>query len=505
MKRPSVADLALVGKAFLLAERAHAKHLRYSGEPYFTHLFETARTLAELGMDAPTIAAGLLHDSIEDVGVTAKTIGSECGEEVLLLVQGVTNLGRIKYRGVNRYSESMRRFFIASAKDLRVLLIKLADRLHNMRTLAHVPEEKQRRIAEETLEIYSPLAYRLGIRRISRDLQELAFPFAHPEEFKQTRALLREKEQELTKRLEKFHHSLLRGLARQNIIPLSAQHRIKGLYSLYRKLKHKNGDFGKIYDLLAVRIVVPTVEECYRVLGAIHALWRPLPGRIKDYIAFPKPNGYRSVQTTVFTGDDGTVEVQIRTEEMHREAEYGITAHFEYKERGGEKEKDPSYLGWAKQMLSALVSWGGKDAGDETAARRSVLLEEDAPAWVKHLGELGAALEERQFWTHLREDVFKSRVFVCTPKGDVVDLPADSSAIDFAYSIHSDIGDHLFGVKVNGKFVPIETHLKNGDIVEILTRDGSHPTRKWLELTRTALAKKHIRAALAKLDGTSVS
>lgn len=498
LPNPSAEELELVARVYRFAETAHAGHRRYSGEPYFTHLFETAKILAELGMGAAAVAAGLLHDAIEDAGVTAETLKKEFGEEVLMLVEGVTNLGHLRYRGIDRYSESLRRFFIASARDLRVVIIKLADRLHNMRTLQFVPREKQRRIAMETLEIYAPLAYRLGIRRVSRELQELSFPFAHPAEYARVHALLTARESKIRKKLERFHKSLLKGLTRQGVAPLQTSHRIKGLYSLYMKLMRKDWDVEKIQDMLAVRIVVKDIEECYTVLGAIHALWRPLPGRIKDYIAFPKPNGYRSLHTIVFTGDGGVVEIQIRTEEMQRESEYGVAAHFEYKERL-EKPDRGSYVAWAKKLLTALMSWRGSDAGGASAQRTSESDESGVPAWVRRLGEAGSSLQDHELWTHLRDDVFRNRVFVFTPKGDVVDLPAESRAVDFAYAIHSGIGDRISGAKVNGKLVALETPLKNGDIVLILTRESAHPTEKWLTLARTTLAKKHIRSTLAKL------
>lgn len=500
IKEPSAADRTLVEKAYAFAENAHRNHTRYSGEPYFNHLVETAKILAELGMGAQTIAAGLLHDTLEDVGVIPEALRKEFGEDILMLVDGVTKLGHLRYRGVDRYSESLRRFFIASAKDIRVIIIKLADRVHNMRTLQFVPKEKQRRIAMETLEIYAPLAYRLGIRRINRELQNLSFPFAYPAEYTRVKTLLKEKESELTKKLERFHRSLLKGLVKQGIKPLVTTHRIKGLYSLHIKLQSRDWDLEKIHDVLAVRVTMKTVEDCYRALGAVHALWRPLPGRIKDYIAFPKPNGYQSLHTTVFTGDRGVVEIQIRTEEMHRESEYGVAAHFEYKEYAQRKEMDTSYLAWAKKLLSALVLWRARTPTKEGLAQNGQTENEsDVPAWVRRLGEVGSTTEEQEFWTHLKDDFFKNRVFIFTPKGDVVDLPVDSGPTDFAYAIHSDIGDHMHGAKVNGKLVAIHTALKNGDIVEILTKANAHPTQKWLEFAKTALAKKHIRNALAKL------
>ncbi|MSU56109.1 MAG: bifunctional (p)ppGpp synthetase/guanosine-3',5'-bis(diphosphate) 3'-pyrophosphohydrolase [Candidatus Taylorbacteria bacterium] len=495
LKNPSVSELALVSKAYIFAEQAHREHIRYSGEPYFNHLCETAKLIAELGADASTVAAGFLHDTIEDVNVKPETIRKEFGSEVLMLVEGVTKLGRLRYRGVDRYSESMRRLFIASSKDLRVLIIKLCDRLHNMRTLSYVPKHKQLRIAKETLDIYAPIAHRLGIRKINRELEELSFPYAYPAEYERVNAELSQKRTELIKKLSKFHKSVLKDLVKQGIQVLFTEERLKGLYSLYYKLKQRDGDFEKIYDVLAIRIIVKTVEDCYRVLGVIHASWRPLPGRIKDYVAFPKPNGYRSLHTTVFTGDGGIVEIQIRTEEMHRESEYGVALHADYKE-----EERPAKRGRKRRLYSSLISWKGKrDKGDG----KTVLNIEDTgngiPSWVRALGALDRTIGEQEFWEHLREDFFKDRIFIFTPKGDVVDLPTDSSPIDFAYSIHSDIGNHLMGAKINGKLLPIHTTLQNGDIVEILTKKGGKPTQKWLEFARTSIAKKHIRNTLQKL------
>ncbi len=493
MKNPSVAELAIVSRAYEFATEAHKEHKRYSGEPYFTHLFGTAKILAELGMGGETLSAGLLHDTIEDVGVLPETIRKEFGDSVLILVEGVTELGHLRYRGADRYSESLQRLFIASARDIRVIIIKLADRLHNMRTLEFVPKEKQYRIAKETLEIYAPLAYRLGIRKINRELEELSFPYVYPEEHARVKKLLKEKGTELIRKLEKFHKSLLRGLTKRNIPILSTSHRTKGLYSLYLKLNDRGWNFDEIYDVLAIRIIVKSVEDCYQALGVIHSIWRPLPGRIKDYVAFPKPNGYRSLHTTVFTGNGGVVEIQIRTEEMHHESEFGVALHFEYKEHEKRKGPGDDFLAWTKRLISILFSWRPKNGSDDT----SISHHSDIPSWVRELGE-SSAVGGQEFWAQLKDDFFKNRVFAFTPKGDVVDLPIDSSTIDFAFAIHSDIGNHMQGAKVNGKLVSIETSLRNGDIVQILTKENARPSAKWLEIARTALAKKHIRATLAK-------
>lgn len=499
-KEPTVKELSLVAKAYAFAEHAHKDHRRYSGEPYFLHLFETARLIAELGADAQTITAGLLHDSIEDIGIAPDTIKKEFGADVLMLVEGVTKLGHLRYRGVDRYSESMRRLFIASSKDLRVLIVKLCDRLHNMRTLHHVPKEKQLRIAKETLEIYAPIAHRLGIRKVNRELEELSFPFAYPEEYARVVKLLDEKRTELMRKLGKFHKSVLKDMAKQGVPVRSTEERLKGLYSLYIKLKTRNWDLEKIYDMLAIRLVVPTVEDCYRALGVIHGIWRPLPGRIKDYIAFPKPNAYRSLHTTVFTGDGGVVEIQIRTEEMHKEAEYGVALHAEYKEleKHSRHLSAPVYAGTQtgvrkKRIIGTLIKGNVRSGKPQNESDNGV------PAWVRALGDLDSAMEDQEYWEHLREDFFKNRIFIFTPLGDVVDLPTESTPIDFAYAIHSDIGDHLVGAKVNGKLVSIDTTLHNGDIVVIQTKPNAHPTAKWLDFAKTAVGKKHIRNALQRL------
>ncbi|MEK7169981.1 MAG: TGS domain-containing protein, partial [Patescibacteria group bacterium] len=420
------------------------------------------------------------------------------GNDVLMLVEGVTKLGRLRYSGADRYSESMRQMFIASSKDPRVLIVKLCDRLHNMRTLRFVPKQKQTRIAKETLEIYAPIAYRLGIRKINRELEELTFPIMYPEEFSRIKRLVNEKKKELLEKIEKFHRSLLRGLAREDVTVLHAEERLKGLYSLYTKLKNRDWDFEKIYDLLAIRIMVKSVEDCYRALGVIHGIWRPLPGRIKDYIAFPKANGYRSLHTTVFMGDGGIVEIQIRTEEMHRESEYGAALHADYKEA----EKKPRGKR-KKRMYSSLISWK-KTGGRGKTALRNEDMGGGIPAWVRKLGDLDSAVDEQEFWESLRGDFLKNRIFIFTPKGDVVDLPTDSSPIDFAYAIHSDIGHHLVGAKVNGKLVTIDTALHNGDIVEILTKDGAKPSAKWLTVVKTTTARRHIRNMLQKLGSARV-
>lgn len=490
MQNPSQEDVLLISKAYEFAEKAHNGHKRYPGEPYFTHLFETAKTLAELGMGAITISAGLLHDSIEDVGVTRETIEKEFGKEVRFLVEGVTKLGKLHYSGAERYRESLRKLFVAMSKDVRVLIIKLADRLHNMRGLQVLPKEKRDRIALETLQIYAPLSYRIGIKKLNRELEDLAFPYVHPNEYAEVKKLLKQKSHEDLRHLEKFRKTVARELARDGITNIQIGYRIKGLYSLYRKLVRKNWDISKIYDVSALRIIVPTVGDCYKVLGSIHRVWRPLPGRIKDYIALPTSNNYRGIHTTIFTGDGGIIEVQIRTEEIHKKTEYGM--HFEYKETIGNPKPNFVTIAWVKQFFPSWILGYKKEKGEREKTNGA-----EIPTWMKNLGEYNERNGGHEgLVDDLKADFFNDRVFVFTPKGDVIDLPIASNPIDFAYAIHSDIGNHTAGAKVNGKLVSLETELHNGDIVQVITKQSAHPSRKWLLTTKTTMARKHIKLTL---------
>ncbi len=496
-------DVEFVTRAYNFAKEAFKGYKRNSGEPYFNHLFETAKTLAELGMGPKTISAGLLHDSIEDVGVKPEDIEREFGSDTLCLVEGVTKLGTIKYRGLSRHTESLRKLLVATSQDIRVVIIKLADRLHNMRTLKYVPKEKQWRIAFETLEIYAPVAYRLGMGKLKGELEDLAFPFVYPKEHAEITNLLKQKSKENIKHLEKVSKSLKKDLAKQGITNFKTDYRIKRLYSLFRKLERKGGDIEKVYDISALRIIVPTIGDCYRVLGVIHSNWRPLPGKIKDYIAFPKPNGYKSLHTTIFTGDGGIVEIQIRTQPMHDDAEYGIASHVVYKSNDGDtSKKDDGNLVWFRSLIpsiSTLKRVRGIRNKPKAKAVGEAYVNPSAPEWIKQIAETQkTSRKSEEFMNALKTDFFVHRIFVFTPKGDVVDLPMDSSPIDFAYSIHSDIGDHLAGAKVNGKLTSLDTKLANGDIVEILTKTSAHPTQKWLEHAKTSLARRQIRSQLQK-------
>lgn len=479
---PTKEDLLLIEKAYNTAFEAHKGVKRMSGEPYFIHVFETAKILAELKMCPSVMVAGLLHDSIEDGVLTEEKIKQEFGDEILFLVNGVTKLGKLKYRGAERHIESLRKLFVASAQDIRVIIIKLCDRLHNMRTLQYVKPEKQKRIALETLEIFAPLAYRLSIRKLSRELEDLSFPYVYTKEYKSVKELLKEKSTETLPKLEKFMKSIKKALAENGLTNIHTDYRLKGLYSLSKKITNKGGDIDKIYDILALRIFTENVADCYKALGIIHSKWRPLPGRIKDYIAVPKPNGYRSIHTTVFTGDGAIVEVQIRTQEMHRQSEYGIASHLAYKDF---KNNDNKEMNWFSHFLpKSLNNFLHTQPSDQTA-----------PSWIKDLADTQAA-DGEEMLEDLKADFFGQRIFAFTPKGDVVDLPIGSSVIDFAYAIHSDIGNHISSVMVNNKIAPLSAKLKSGDQVQIITKKNAKPNRKWLDYVKTAMAKKFIKNAL---------
>jgi GTP pyrophosphokinase len=412
-------------------------------------------------MDPDTIAAGIMHDVLEDTTVTEDEMQEAFGDHITKLVQGVTKLGKLKYTGAERHVESLRKFFVAMADDIRVVVIKLCDRLHNIETLEHVAPEKQRRIALETLEIHARLADRLGMGRLKAQLEDAAFPYVYPKEYKETEKLFETLRPISDIQIEKVATTLSEELSVFDVEIERIDYRIKHLYSLWQKLKRYNMDYSKVHDVVALRIIVPTVGHCYQALGVIHGLYRPVPGRFKDYIAVPKPNGYKSLHTTIFMGDGSTLEIQIRTKEMHKEAELGIASHLSYKELGKNKSKDEieKKTGWTKDLIR----------------------------WQEEIDH------HKDFMRELRSDFFENRVFILTPKGDVIDLPEGSSTIDFAYAVHSDIGDHVAGAKVNGKLVPLETILKNRDVVEIDVKETASPKRKWLDYTKTTLAKRKVR------------
>lgn len=511
LKNPTDENKKLVEKAYHFAHKAHENDLRKSGAPYITHLAAVGRNLAEMGLGAKTVAAGILHDTIEDTEITPDDVQREFGDEVEFLVEGVTKLGSVRYQGTDRHNESLRKLFVATSQDIRVLIIKLVDRLHNMQTLEFVSKEKQKRIAQETLEIYVPVANRLGMGKVRKELEDLAFPYVYPTEFKRVEELVRPYMKNIDERMDKIRKTLQKKLAESHGNKFKTHYRIKGMYSLFRKLERRDWDIHKVYDLFAIRVILPSVEECYQALGHVHELWRPLPSRMKDYIAFPKPNGYKSIHTTVIAIDGTIVEVQLRTDDMHRDAEYGIASHLVYKTvQSSPKTTASQARSWLTDLMPTLFkpfSW----RNEEEQKKSSVTGDKDinrahVPVWIQEIAdahkESGSSGE---FMSGLHQDFFTHRIFLFTPEGDVVDLPVGATPIDFAYAIHSDIGDHTSGAKVNSKLVTLDTELKNGDIIEIVTKKSNKPTRKWLEYAKTSLAQRRIRHALGEAPRNSVT
>jgi len=472
---------SLIGRAYAFSEKAHTGQKRKTGEPYFNHPLAAAEILHSWNLDDATVAAGLLHDTVEDTGAPIETIKKEFGDEVASLVDGVTKLGHIKYRGAegngqgaeHDKAENLRKMVLALSQDLRVVFIKLADRMHNMQTLKALPLAKQKRIALETDEIYASLAYRLGMHNVSGELQDLAFPYLHPREYDWVLSATKERYAERSKYLEKVKPLVRKLLEEHDIKPIDIEIRAKRYSSLYKKLLTRDMDIERIHDLVAMRVIVATLPECYAALGVIHEAWPPLPRRIKDYIAMPKPNAYRSLHTTVIGPEGKQVEIQIRTQEMHDENEYGIAAHWLYKEKNGG---------------GAAVS--GKKLAQEIA-------------WVQQLKNwqerfLGNLSDPDEFIRAMKINFFQDRIFAVTPRGDVIDLPVGSTPIDFAYHVHSEIGNSATGAKVNGFIVPLDRPLKSGDVVEIVTQKGKRPSEDWLRFAKTTIAQDHIRLVLRK-------
>lgn len=507
LRNPSPEDEALVRKAYIFAENAHKDHKRYSGEPYFLHPAAVAKHLAELGLDAETVVAGLLHDAVEDTAMEPEELEKEFGPQVRFLVDGVTKLGKHKYQGAERHAESLRRLLVATSEDVRVLIIKLCDRYHNMTTLEHVPVQKQKRIALETLEIYAPLADRLGMGSLKKELEDLAFPAVDPDAYAHALEVRKLKNKETQEGLTKVQKELQHALARRSITKFRTDIRMKGLWSLHQKLKRKGDDITRIHDIAALRVIVPTIDDCYTALGVIHSMWKPLPGEFKDYISFPKPNGYQSLHTTVLTAEAGIVEMQVRTEEMHQKAQYGIASHMSYKQIGvvkgvvteeGQKQAyEKLSFSWMRGLVPGLLQLRKRDIRTDVVVPEKKKSSHNQPRWLAELADAHAPTAgSDDFALGLKEDFFSHRVFVFTPTGDVIDLPTNSTPVDFAYAIHSELGDHMNGAKVNNKMVSFDTVLHNGDVVQIMDRASAKPTTKWLDYARTSLARRHIRVAL---------
>lgn len=458
------ADLEMVRLAYDYAENAHAGQLRKTGEPYIIHPLSTANILADMKTDYILVIAAILHDVPEDTSKTLEDIEKEFGTEIMELVKGITKLGKLKYRGVARYIENLRKMFVAMAEDVRVMIIKFADRIHNLSTLDSLPPQKRYRIALESLEIYAPLADRLGMDEIKSKLEDLSFKYVYPKEYERIYNLRKEKLQGKEKYFKYIIEKTKKELEKTNVKFLSIDGRNKKLYSLYKKMQKKNDDINKIYDIVAIRIIVKNLSDCYSTLGIIHNIWRPMKGRIKDYISQPKPNGYQSLHTTVF-GDtsDQPIEFQIRTEQMHEHAEYGIAAHWHYDEFGSRMPKRE--LNWAKELVEI---------------QKDIL---------NKLSDL----------EQIKIDFLQTRIFIFTPKGDVLDLPEGSTPVDFAYSIHTEIGNKCTGAIVNDKMVPLDTSLNNGDVVDIIIdKHRKSPNEEWLDFVKTNSAQNHIKDALKK-------
>jgi len=475
-----LADIKVIQKAYYFAEEAHRGQMRLNGETRMEHLLQTAKTLAELKLDAASLSAGILHDIMEYTPVKLIDIKKQFGDEIAFLVEGITYIDKIRYDKKDKEPEdqveNIRKILLAMAKDIRVILIKLSDRLHNMKTLDALPKEKQSRQALETLEIYAPLANHLGIGELKGQLEDLAFPYVYPKEYKEITKQVKDRYVENQKYLEKITPTIKKTLTQKGIKILNVHSRTKHYYSLYKKLLRYDMDWHKIYDLVALRIIVPDIENCYAALGVIHKNWKPLIGRIKDYIALPKPNGYQSIHTTVFCDGGKITEFQIRTSKMHEEAEHGIAAHWHYSENKGIKE----------HIKDAIF-------GKKKKEKRQLLEE---LTWVKQLKEWQKEQfsSPRDFLDSLKINFLKDRIFVFTPKGDIIDLSEGSTPVDLAYQIHSDIGDKCIGAKIDGKLSSLSDPLQNGQVIEIVIGKNKKPNRDWLKFVKTSEARKKIQS-----------
>lgn len=454
-------DLDLIKRAYEVSEKAHAGQIRRSGEPYFSHPLSVAAILAELHMDLPTIATGLLHDTVEDTPLTLDEIRKEFGPTVANLVDGVTKISQMRFRNtVEKQGENVRKMIVAMGKDVRVVLVKLADRLHNMRTLNHMSVEKQARIAQETLDIYAPLASRLGISSVKIELEDLSFRYLKPDKYYDLVQRINAERKERDKYIEETKRVLVGELQKRSQVRFEVSGRPKHLYSIYRKMSVRDIDFDDVHDMLAFRVVVGTVSECYEVLGHVHALWKPIPGRFKDFIAMPKANNYQSLHTTVIGPEGERVEIQIRTQEMHLVAEKGIAAHWQYKENSEGDESSVQKFNWLRELVALHQQTGRSE----------------------------------EFLDNVKTDLFGSEIYVFTPRGDVKELPEGATPLDFAYAVHTDVGHKTVAARVNGKIVPLKYRLKSGDSIEILTSNNQKPSKDWLKFCVTSRAKSKIRA-----------
>ena len=454
------ADLNLIRKAYVYCAKVHQGQTRLSGEPYIIHPLEVAGILAQLKLDVPSIVTGFLHDTIEDTLATPEELAEMFGSEVADLVDGVTKISKIHFKTKEEnQAENFRKMLLAMAKDIRVILVKLADRLHNMRTLQFQPEPKQRSISRETMDIYAPIANRLGISWVKVELEDLSFRYLNPQTYADLSARIQRKKQEREQHVQETREIIETKLQEHGIVG-EVSGRSKHLYSIWRKMEKRNVDFDEIYDLTAFRVLVDTIKDCYGVLGVIHSSWKPIPGRFKDYIAMPKGNMYQSLHTTVIGPHGDRIEVQIRTHEMHQVADAGIAAHWKYKEGKGYDEKEVKRFAWLRQLLE----------------------------WQQELQD------SREFMDSVKVELFPEEVYVFTPKGDVKGFPKGSTPIDFAYAVHTDVGHRCVGAKVNGKLVPLKHQLQNGDIVEVITSPHHTPSKDWLKIVNSSRARNKIRA-----------
>lgn len=452
-------DQALIQKAYVFSAAAHAGQIRLSGEPYLSHPLEVANILTEMRLDASTIAAGLLHDTVEDTRATLEEIEEQFGDDVNKIVNGVTKISKMSFESKEEaQAENIRKMILAMADDIRVIMVKLADRLHNMRTLEFQKTIKQKIVAQETMDIYAPLANRLGLYRIKIRLEDLSLRYLKPDVYFQVQEGIKKHEFVGEQYIQKVCN-LVDEVLKKNSIEGKVSGRLKHIYSIYHKMMQQGLTLDQVHDVIAFRVMVTSIKDCYAVLGLVHSIWKPVPGRFKDYISMPKANMYQSLHTTVIGPDGERIEIQIRTEEMHKMAEFGVASHMKYKEDGKLNEKDAERFNWLRQILD----------------------------WQEELKD------PREFMASLRFDLFEDEVYVFTPRGQVKELPEGATPIDFAYHIHTEVGDRCSGARVNGKLVPLNTRLKNGDTVEIITDPNRHPSRDWLKLVKTAKARTRIK------------